>query len=224
MTDRAALRREADDSARRLIAIYSRLAETREHLFASVLQGCAPAVWTHYPEGDAIDAANGYQWFYHSHSEEDRPDGAEHGHLHLFARRDRFAPLARSKAEADFSRLTHRAGRRAKTRHLLAIGFSTSGVPRHLFTVNSWVTGDLMLSAQASAALLAQIRLATGFAAVDGVIEAICRLCKPEIEALLADRDRALGRGGQADVLGDQSLEMLSEVEIDLDRKLGLCD
>lgn len=217
----AAPRRSARSSARRLIDIYSRLAERREHLFASVLKGRAPSQWEHYPEADAIDAANGFQWFYHSHSAEDRPGAAEHGHVHLFVRRDRFARLARSKAEAEFSQLTHRNGRRAKTRHLLAIGFDPRGLPTQLFTVNSWVTGDLMASAATTAALLADLRLDTGFAEVDAVLEAVCRLCADEIDALLADRDQALGQSANINLLDDPSLELLSEVGIDLDQKLG---
>ncbi len=211
----------ARSSARRLIDIYSRLAERREHLFASVLKGRAPSQWEHYPDGDAIDVGNGFQWFYHSHSAEDRPGAAEHGHVHLFVRRDRFAQFARSKAEAQFSRLTHRNGRRAKTRHLVAVAFDPRGLPRQLFTVNSWVTGDLMASAAATAALLADIRLNTGFAEVDGVLEAVCRLCGREIDALLTDRDRALSGCAGPNVLEDPALEALSTVEIDLDGKLG---
>lgn len=213
--------RSARSSARRLINIYSRLAERSEHLFASVLKGRAPNQWEHYPEADAIDVANGFQWFYHSHSAEDRPGAAEHGHVHLFVRRDRFAQMARSKAEAEFSRLTHRNRRRARTRHLVAVAFDPRGQPTQLFTVNSWVTGDLMASAAATAALLADIRLNTGFDKVDGVLEAVCRLCADEIDALLTDRDGALGGHAGPNVLEDPSLEALSAVAIDLDRKLS---
>ncbi|MDE3175169.1 MAG: hypothetical protein KGM15_03555 [Pseudomonadota bacterium] len=217
----AADRRSARRAARRLIEIYSRLAERREPLFASVLKGQAPSQWEHYPQADAIDAAHGFQWFYHCHSPEDRPGASEHGHVHLFARRDRLAPFARSKAEAEFSRLTHRNRRRAKTRHLLAIGFDPRGLPTQLFMVNSWVTGDLMASATTTAALLAELRLDTGFADVDGVIEAVCRLCADEIGALLAQRDRALAAHAGPHPLDDASLELLSAVDIDLDRKLA---
>lgn len=45
------------------------------------------------------------------------------------------------------------------TRHLLTIGFDTKGVPNSIFTVNSWVTGDLMLSALTTATLLEEMAI-----------------------------------------------------------------
>ena len=56
---------------------------------------------------------------------------------------------------------------------------------------------------------------------VDGVLEAVCRLCADEIDALLADRDRALGGHAGLNLLEAPSLEALSATQIDLDRKLS---
>ncbi|MEJ1268683.1 hypothetical protein WDV93_21810 [Pantoea ananatis] len=62
------------------------LLEGNRHLFQGILQGRQPVEWDHYPENDAVDRLNGYQWFYHTHSATDRPGVTEHGHLHLFAK------------------------------------------------------------------------------------------------------------------------------------------
>ena len=45
------------------------------HLFGSLLNGCAPRQWDHYPQVDAIDSKGRFQWYYHSHSPADRPGG-----------------------------------------------------------------------------------------------------------------------------------------------------
>lgn len=204
----------------RLLETYAGLAQRGEHLLDSLLNGQAPRQWGHYPEDDAIDPSSGFQWFYHSHSQEDRPESAEHGHIHLFARRKLWARRLRSASELKFAELAERAMPRVNTRHLMSIGFDAKGVPNSLFTVNSWVTGDLMLSAQTTAKLLDEMTLDTGNGRIDGVIECIVQLCKQEIRSLLADRDQQLFKRQAPGLLQDESLELLSEIAIDLDAKL----
>jgi hypothetical protein len=224
----AAVRRfagPAGDAARaaglHLLEIYSGLALRTENLLSSLLQGQSPRQWAHYPEDDAIDASSGYQWFYHSHSLEDRSGAVEHGHIHLFARRRRWSRRLRSKRERTFAELTGTTDEQVNTRHLLAISFDAKGLPRSLFTVNSWVTGDLMLSAETTAELLDQMALDTGNADVDGIILALVRLFRIEILDLLARRDEKLFGFKRRDVLSDESLEVLSELSIDVDSKLA---
>jgi hypothetical protein len=205
----------------RLLSIYAGLAERGEHLLDSLLGGQPPKQWAHYPDDDAIDGEHGYQWFYHSHSPEDRPNATEHGHIHLFARRKTWARRLRSKREIAFARLRGGTEAPVNTRHLLTIGLDAKGVPITLFTVNSWVTGDLMLSAKTTANLIERLMLDTGNPDVDAVIESVLHLCKTEINELLVQRDEMLfGFRGQS-VLSDESLELLSETTIDLDAKLG---
>lgn len=205
----------------RLLSTYTDLASRGEHLLDKLMGGMAPTEWAHYPEDDAVDSEHGYQWFYHSHSPEDRPGVAEHGHIHLFARRKTWAQRLKSKREIEFAQLRGGTDAPVNTRHLLTIGFNAKGVPRTLFTVNSWVTGDLMLSAKTTADLLDRLILDTGNPDVDAVIESVVRLCKTEINELLVQRDEVLfGFRGQS-VLSDESLEVLSETAIDLDVKLG---
>lgn len=203
-----------------LLEIYSRLAQRQENLLSGLLHGQSPRQWTHYPEDDATDASSGYQWFYHSHSLEDRSGAIEHGHIHLFARHKRWSQRLRSIRERTFAELTGTTDEQVNTRHLLAISFDPKGLPRSFFTVNSWVTGDLMLSAETTAELLDQMALDTGNADVDGVILSLVRLFKTEILDLLARRDEALFGFKGSDVLSDESLEVLSERSIDIDSKL----
>lgn len=205
----------------RLLRVYARLAARGEHLFTSVLAGLSPRQWEHYPADDAVDRTTGYQWFYHSHSPEDRPGSAEHGHIHLFARRTLWARRLQSRSEKAFAALCGRPlTDHRMTRHLLGISFDAKGIPANLFTVNSWVTGDSMLSSPLTLQLLDRMHLATGHPAVDTVIESVVRLCRPEAAQLLARRDAALASHPGPDKLMDRHLEVLSEVPIDLDTRM----
>jgi len=112
----------------------------------------------------------------------------------------------------------------AHTRHLLAIGFDAKGLPISLFTVNSWVTGDLMLGADLTMELLENMQLDTGHPEVDAVIESTFRMCIPELRELMAARDKSLAAHVGPDKLGDSTLELLSEIAVDLDAKLMVQD
>lgn len=204
----------------RLLGTYADLARDGEHLFGRLLGGQPPRQWAHYPQDDAFCSSGGYQWFYHSHSPEDRPGAVEHGHIHLFARRALWGRRLQSRAERAFAQLCGHPRSPASTRHLLTIGFDAKGVPISLFTVNSWVTGDLMLGAKLSWELLASMKLDTGYAQVDTVIESTVRLHLPELAELMAARDRALAAHARLDRLSDSALELLSEIPLDVDARL----
>lgn len=201
----------------RIRRVYVELAAKQEHLLSGLLKGSAPQQWEHYPTDDAVDHTRGYQWFYHSHSPEDRPDSIEHGHFHLFARRSLWESHSSSSAERKFRKLTCAKPSRANTRHLLSIGLNANGLPISLFTVNSWVTGDRMLSADLTKELVLAMRLRTRNPVVDAVIESVIALCAQNIDTLLIQRDQTLTQWSRPGVLEDQRLEVLSEVPIDLD-------
>jgi hypothetical protein len=204
----------------RLLQTYADLSDTKGHLLDEVLGDAMPLQWAHYPPDDAIDLSSGFQWFYHSHSPEDRPVGSEHGHIHLFARRPLWSRRLQSRSEIEFCRISGRESTQAHTRHLLAIGLNAKGLPISLFTVNSWVTGDQMLSTKLTMQLLASIQLKTGYPKVDAVIESVVHLCLPEVESVLQKRDAKLASFTGANKLQDLGLELLSELPIDLDEKL----
>ncbi|QCX48255.1 hypothetical protein E7Z57_03565 [Ralstonia pseudosolanacearum] len=205
----------------RLLETYAGLAERGEHLLSRLLAGHAPRQWAHYPEDDAIDYSSGYQWFYHSHSPEDRPGAVEHGHIHLFARQPLWGRRLCSGSERAFAALSGNPSTTPTTRHLLTIGLDAKGLPISLFTVNSWVTGDLMLGADLTLELLASMTLDTGHPEVDAVIASVARLCAAELQVLMQRRDDALRSHSGPDKLQDEALELLSELRINLDAKLS---
>lgn len=210
----------AEGAAARLLGVYASLAQRGAHLFGDLLMGQSPRQWAHYPEDDAFSQSGGYQWFYHSHSPEDRPGAIEHGHIHLFARRSLWGRRLQSKLEKDFATLCGNPSSKANTRHLLAIGFDAKGIPISLFTVNSWVTGDLMLGSRLTLELLSNMKLGTGHAEIDAVIESTIRLYLPDLVELMIARDRALTTHAIPNRLDDPVLELLSELPIDLDARL----
>ena len=204
----------------RLLHTYSELADGHQHLLDELLTGEPPRQWEHYPLDDAMDSSSGYQWFYHSHSKEDRPGSSEHGHIHLFAKRPLWSRRLKSHAELEFQKICGTPKTQVDTRHLLVIGLNAKGIPISLFTVNSWVTGDLMLSTDLTMQLLASIRLNTGHTKVDAVIESVIHLCLPEIQRLMVQRDATLASFSGTNKLNNEKLELLSELSIDLDAKL----
>ena len=216
----AANRTALVSAGRRLLQIYADLSARGVHLFGDLLHAQMPRQWTHYPENDAIDLVSGFQWFYHSHSSEDRPGASEHGHIHLFARCKLWARRLTSAQEIEFAHFESETAQSENTRHLLTIGFDSKGVPGTLGTVNSWVTGDRMLSTGLTAELLSGLKLDTGYAAVDAVIVNLMAIYRGEIRELLDQRDKALSAWRGGNVLSDQSLELLSEIRIDVDKKL----
>ena len=210
-----------DAAASDLLAIYAGLAERRVHLLGDLLTGAPPLPWQRLPADDAVDTAGRYQWFYHSHATEERPAGAEHGHFHLFARRMLWESLPATADERTFRKLCGNPRRNPCARHLIAIGISPKGLPISLFTVNSWVTGDLMLGADATAQLLAKIELDTGYPDIDRMIVSLAHLCGADIRLLLAQRDEVLKTRNPGEVLKDRTLEVLSVAAIDLDERVA---
>ena len=208
-------------AGRRLIETYTALASRGEHLLGGLLEEQTPVQWQHYPGNDAIDLESGYQWFYHSHSPADRTGTTEHGHLHVFARRKLWSRRKQSQHERAFAEMLGSPDRQVNTRHLIGVGLDNKGVPASLFTVNSWVTGDLMLSARSTGRLLARLRLNTGNSLVDAVIEDVMTLCADEIREMLAHRDQVLVTRSRTGILEDRSLDVISEVPIDLDKKIA---
>ena len=179
-----------------------------------------PRQWEHYPHDDAINADGRFQWFYHSHSVQDRPDSKEHGHIHVFARRRAWAHRLNSRAQRHFDAISNARREEFDTRHLIAVSLDAKGIPTGLFTVNSWVTGDLMLNASLTRDLIRSMILDTGHGSIDRMLCALFALYETEIEDLMYARDRALKNCESDDRLADVRLEVLSDLRLDIDRKI----
>lgn len=192
-----------------MIGHYADLAARGAHLLDEILTDNPPRQWAHYPDDDVICGDGVFQYFYHSHSPEDRGPTAEHGHFHLFAR-DRVQHPSAGEAIA-----------------LLCISLNPTGVPIGLFTVNRWVTGGQLLSAAASMVLLKRfVALAHPSGSIGQWMSALLDMYEGDIDELLHQRDRQLLelvlRDGQRNWLDDDSIDVLSHMDIDIDARLQL--
>lgn len=168
-------------------------------------------VWNHYPEDDAVDATHGARWFYHAHAP--KPGWpAEHGHFHLFLDRRHFDPdrclAAPAEPKPDAPELVH----------VVSLSIDQQGLPVRLFTVNRWATDEWLYPARDIVDRLDRLDLsqATGDSLVAQWLSAAVKAYAPEVEWVISMRDQAFGM--RADFFEDRAQEMLSRIEIDLDR------
>jgi hypothetical protein len=182
--------------------------------------------WRHYPPDDAFDPVSHAQYYYHAHPPAGRP-WREHGHFHLFLRRDGMPKAVRPAAGPD---VAARKGNSDALCHLVAISMDFYGQPRRLFTTNRWVTGETWYRARDVVRCLDRFRVdvARPNWLVNRWLTAMVALFKPEIETLLAARDRVLDRWQGArpghPALEDRALEVVSQAPISLNRRLAAID
>ena len=146
--------------------------------------------WTHYPQGDAIDASSSARWFYHAHPPDQRGP-REHGHFHLFLPQCAFGdqpPLAAPvKVNA------------AKVVHVAALCFDIDGLPTHWIAPNQWVTEEYLYPAAAIIERLDQVRLegageAQAMADIGRWLGLALRIARDHVTELLLARDVALAK------------------------------
>lgn len=156
--------------------------------------------WTLYPgEYGIFDRKTRCQLYYHSH-------GAAHeaGHIHTV----RLFP--------------------DRTAHLVAISLAESGWPRALFTVNLWGIGDAPETTENLKRWAGAFRIdeRRGNPRVTRFVNLIFRAFLPEIERLQDGKARTLEAyrlaHPDADPYEDRTLEILSEVEIDVRARQAL--
>jgi hypothetical protein len=176
------------------VALFQQVVERHGSVVQALVRGVPVEALEHYPQGDAIDARHGYQFFYHSH----RAGSTEHGHLHLFEHGGTDEPA-----------------------HLLAIGLDARGLPVSIFTVNHWVTGGPWRDATLTIAALQRARFdaARGHALVGRWLSSFVRLYLPVATRVVSRRDallRARSRGRSwAQVRRDPRIEVVSRSRID---------
>lgn len=196
------------------------------------------ADWRHYPVGEVYDPLSHAQYFYHRHPAAVRP-AAEHGHFHTFLRAEGMpfgaVPLVLPEtAVADAPSLPPQAaplklGERDEISHLVAIALDHRGDPIRLFTTNRWVTGETWYRAEDVIGMLDRFHVGaqSGPAGLNRWISAIVALFHPQIATLLRMRDAAVmswRRRRRTNVFEDERLEILSSVDVDLDRQFALLD
>ena len=190
--------------------------------------------WRHYPGGDAFDPATHAQYFYHLHPPGGRGAG-EHGHFHTFLRARGMPagmrPLVLPELAIAGSPDAPTHGPSAPQAqedgdpwcHLVAVAMDAAGRPIRLFTTNRWVTGETWYRAGDVAAMLDRFVVARGAAPgpLDRWITAMLGLFRPQISALLQERDDAVmgwrrRRRGKVHVFEDRRLEVTSALDIDV--------
>lgn len=177
--------------------------------------------WQHYPPGDVHDRDRGALWFYHAHEEDKiaRP-WDEHGHFHLFVYSEHApenaSPL-KLPPEPDFED--------GGLCHLIALSFSTAGIPVNLFTVNRWVAMEWMYPADTVIAMLDNFQIDNPIDGKDKYqltsrwLMALLKIYRPQIEWALHQRDAMIERLRSEDPdhwSEDENIEVLSAVPFDL--------
>ena len=202
------------------------LAKTGDNVVAIVLrhQG-AFYVLDHYPKGDVFDPESHAQWYYHAHDKKERP--GEHGHFHTFMRGGGMPEGVAPEALPDFQ---PKKQKHDLVSHLIAVSMDRSGWPIGLFTTNRWVTGETWYPARDVAAMLDgfEMRMDQPSWAVNRWLTALLRLFRPQIEALLRQRDarvRAWRRQHpDANAYEDRRLEVTSHLAIDVEAQVRLLE
>lgn len=201
-------------AAERVLTANAGLAETGQTVVSALMPGqMALQAWAHYPEQDVRDPASGAQFYYHAHPEHDRGEG-EHGHFHVFA-------PAGVEGERPVDDNAHLPAGGQSLCHLIAISMDSYSQPIGLFTTNRWVTGETWLPAEQ---VIARVRpfdmqAQEPFAQTRAWVAGMMTLFRPQIEALIAERDARVAawrmeKGG--DVFEDRALNRTSAVAINL--------
>jgi len=201
-----------------ILECYRVLAKTGDNIVGEILRDQGAFVeLNHFPDGDVYDADSGAQYYYHAHR-----DG-EHGHFHTFLRQKGMpagmAPVAQSDAD-------YMHQRDDSLSHLIAISMDSYGFPISLFTTNRWVTADNWYACADVLRMLDlfEIDHARPSWPVNRWITAMIKLFRPQIAALLRDRDDGLARWRAAhpdrDPFEDRELEVISELPISVEDQI----
>jgi uncharacterized protein DUF6969 len=199
--------------------------------------------WRRYPEGEVYDPATHAQYFFHRHPSAPRERGAgpaEYGHFHLFLRAEGMpagvAPLivpelAIANAPVPPQSAPQKRGARDEVAHLIAIAIDARGEPIRLFTTNRWVTGETWYLADDMIRMLERFAFPTPgpSALLNRWLSALVRLFRPEIAALLRQRDKAIQEWQwrwrrRGHVFEDTQLEIPTRLDIDVEARLALAE
>lgn len=176
----------------------------------------------HYPTGDVFDGESGSQYYYHAH----RGIDLEHGHFHTFLRGRGLLAAGADAVSADADRVPDHGD----LVHLVGISMDPWGDPMALFATNRWVTGERWLPAQRLLPLLDNFVIDHAWPSwpVNRWISALLRLFRPQVRALLEQRDAVIEswrrRHPDTDVFEDTRLELTGWIAIDPAAQLAALD
>ena len=177
----------------------------------------------HYPGDDVFDAETASQYYYHAH----RGESGEHGHFHTFLRA---AAIPANISPAPYSGSEPPPSGSDAICHFVAVSMDAMGLPVGLFTTNRWVTAESFYAAPDAITLLDRFKIdhAKPCWATNRWLSAMIRLYRPQIEALLIERDAKLAAWAKQhpdrDVFEDRELEVTCEIAIDLDSHIAAVD
>jgi hypothetical protein len=210
-----------DEAGVQILDSYRLLKKTTANVVGQVLahQGTFYEL-DHYPKGDVYDRETFSQYYYHAH----RKDSGEHGHFHTFLRAkgmpDGIEPVpydGEAKRPEGDDALTH----------FIAISMNGPGFPIGLFTTNRWVTDETFYPAQDVITMMDRFIMDHTYPclAVNRWITSMIVLFRPQIEALLRERDRTIekwrAKAPDKDVYEDRDLESTSITTIDVQKQIN---
>ncbi len=174
----------------------------------------------HYPKGDVFDKATGSQYYYHAH----RGMSGENGHLHTFQRR---AGIAADLSPVPYDGDVQWPAGDDLVTHLIAISMDRFGYPLGLFLTNRWVTDEAWFAAPDALRILDGFEIDHAYPSwpANRWVTAMLRLFRPEIEALLCQRDAVVKSWAEAhpgmDVFEDRKLEVTGELRISIKKRVA---
>ena len=182
------------DAGDRILECYRVLQKTEANVVGEVIKGYETFYeWDHYPEGDVYDHETHAQYYYHAHPPEGRAKrfGREHGHFHTFLRPK---GMPSGVTPADVADFEAPAGDNDALGHLIGISMNQAGYPIRLFTTNRWVTGEAWYEADDVIRMLDCFNMDLAYPSwpVNIWLTAMPSLFRPQIEALLHKRDKAV--------------------------------
>ncbi len=173
----------------------------------------------HYPQGDVFDRESHAQYYYHAH----RPESGEHGHFHTFLRA---AGMRRMVKPVPYSGKTKRPSGKDALSHIVAISMNRPGMPVGMFTTNRWVTGETFYRADDVINMIDRFSIEQSYPclATNRTISSLMQLFRPQVVALLEQRDKTLSAWAtlhpDRDIYEDRELEITSIVDINIERQL----
>lgn len=186
------------------------LEKKRKHLFMD-----------HYPKGDRIDHQTGAQYFYHCHRED--LDSMEHGHFHCFLRYKGIPQRIKPAPLADWDKYMDNP-----MTHLVAIAMNCYGQPMRLFTVNRWVSSEILYAAKHTQRLLKLFKMTLTdkpyWQILDQWVAGMLQLFAPQIIWLHQQRDAFLAQQQQdfpeQNAYENHQIEEPSQIAIDLQTQI----